>query len=100
MAQKTKNIKEALVMSVDEEVPTAISEILDSFQSDIPTDEPPVEVESLKPKMVKVQALRKFQSCIGKTWYYGEKDLIMLVPNFVADQWMKDIQHPRIRFIV
>jgi hypothetical protein len=99
---KASKPKEVVITPLNEEISETMSKILDSFNSDVGDlgeNFVPIQATSLKPKLVRVQILRKFKSIVGKTWYYGEKDRTMLVPDFVADFWMTDTKRPKIKII-
>jgi hypothetical protein len=95
------NKKDVVVTPLDEEVPQELASILNSFDSSIEEEEPAIKAipTVVKLKLVKVMALRKFTSCVGKTWYYGEKNKTLLVPQSVADLWLKDTKRPKIRIV-
>jgi hypothetical protein len=98
-----RETKEAVIVSLDEKIPEQISKILDEFTPEIKNvkqPDIPVQVDSLKPRLVKLVGLRTFEACIGREWYRGEKDKTMLVPDFVAEALLRNTQNPKVRMIV
>lgn len=96
MATKRKAVT---ITPLEEEVPQELSNILSAFDSNPVVEEEEIKVKSSKPKLVKVIALRKFNSSIGGSWYYGEVNKTMLVPVDVAELWLKDTKRPKIKVV-
>jgi hypothetical protein len=97
------NTKKDKPVVLNEEVPASMEKLLGEFTPAVREDTPaPIKVEPsvYKPRLVKVMGLRKYNSSFGKLWFYVEKDKTLLVPDFVAEEWLKDTKNPKIKVVI